>query len=544
MMTTSVAGIANLSRVTLLAFLWVALAVTELLVVSYLFEFTSGLPDQQNPVYYVTRTARWVVVTIPVFAILVWSERQSLIGQWSTLCTGRNVARALTINLALFAGLAMASAALSAYAATAATPPWHLLSLLLVLLAATALSLIGIVLPLRGLAALGWGWRHQLLAAAAVGLGIVVLAEITIRMWQNLAGATLTLSAAILSLYESNVIIDPIERTIRVGNFGVAIWDTCSGFEGLALVAGFVSVYLWTFRKELRFPQALLLYPVGLAASWLLNSLRIAALTSIGAHFSPEMAVKGFHSQAGWIAFLAVTLGLMSLAGRWRLVTMPERPVEARANSAPVRYDETVAHLLPFVALMLGSMAMAATAPHDRPVYAIKVLFVAAALWLCRGAYGNCRAAVSAPAVATGVLVGALWIATSPATESGEALGRWLVQIGPELAVGWLIVRGLGTIVLVPIAEELAFRGYLYRRIIARDFHTIAPTTLSLVALAVSSLLFGVLHDRWLAASLAGVAFALVMLRSGRLADAIVAHATANALIFIWALAFRQWSLL
>src|SRR5690606_29514114 len=107
---------------------------------------------------------------------------------------------------------------------------------------------------------------------------------------------------------------------------------------------------------------------------------RIAVLVSIGAHISPEMAVRGFHSQAGWIAFLGVALGLMALSRRLGLATA------ASANSAksgaassaspntglPTRYDATVGYLMPFVGLMVGSIAMSAAVPHDRPVYALK----------------------------------------------------------------------------------------------------------------------------------------------------------------------------
>jgi len=43
----------------------------------------------------------------------------------------------------------------------------------------------------------------------------------------------------------------------------------------------------------------------------------VAALLilSLGAHVSPEVAVSGFHSQGGWIAFLFVTVGIMAIGG-------------------------------------------------------------------------------------------------------------------------------------------------------------------------------------------------------------------------------------
>ena len=47
------------------------------------------------------------------------------------------------------------------------------------------------------------------------------------------------------------------------------------------LVTIFVTLYLWLFRAELRFPRALLLYPLGIAASAALNVLRIGALLTL-----------------------------------------------------------------------------------------------------------------------------------------------------------------------------------------------------------------------------------------------------------------------
>lgn len=525
--------------------LWIALAVSEMLVVSLLFDFAAGLPQHHNPVFYVTRLARWVAIGVPMFILLAWSERQQLAQQWAALEKRSLLRWPLVLNLALFALTATASAAFTARAAVSATPPWHLLPLLGLLLAAMAVSLLGIVAPLGGLGALVWTWRREAALAGSAALVVVVAADVTTHLWDSMAGATLLVSAGILKLYEANVIVDMAERGIRVGDFGVAIWHTCSGLEGLALVAGFTTVYLWTFRKELRFPRALILYPIGLAASWLLNAVRIAALVSIGAHLSPEMAVQGFHSQAGWIAFLAIALGLMALSGPLGLAKARAVPAPvAQRPCEPTRFEATVGYLMPFVALMAGSIAMSAAAPHDRPVYALKAGLVAIAIWLFRQRLGSWRLAMPMTSIAGGALIGIAWIATAPSTSDRSELGQWLSEIGPTLAILWLVVRGLGTIVLVPIAEELAFRGYLYRRLIRRDFHHVGWTAFSWTALAVSSVAFGLLHERWLAGTLAGAIFALLMLRGGRLGDAIAAHATANALIFAWALAFRQWSLL
>ncbi len=42
----------------------------------------------------------------------------------------------------------------------------------------------------------------------------------------------------------------------------------CSGYEGIGLIWVFLGVFYWWFRNELRFPQALLLIPLGTVLSW------------------------------------------------------------------------------------------------------------------------------------------------------------------------------------------------------------------------------------------------------------------------------------
>src|SRR5262249_19753250 len=103
--------------------------------------------------------------------------------------------------------------------------------------------------------------------------------------------------------------------------------------------------------------------------------------------------------------------------------------------------------------------------------------------------------------------------------------------------------RLLGHVLAVPLAEELAFRGYLTRRLIAADFEEVPLGRFSWVAFLGSSILFGALHPRWfLVGTLAGMLFALALYRRGHLWDAILAHATANAVIATYALSTGDWS--
>jgi CAAX prenyl protease-like protein len=120
---------------------------------------------------------------------------------------------------------------------------------------------------------------------------------------------------------------------------------------------------------------------------------------------------------------------------------------------------------------------------------------------------------------------------------------RW-----PELAGRCrLAVDGTGVgraVVTVPIAEELAFRGFLLRRLISPDFDLVDFRRFTYTAVVISSVVFGVLHGgRWIAGTVAGVLYAAAMLRRGRIGEAVVAHATTNALIAAWVLVRGDWYL-
>jgi CAAX prenyl protease-like protein len=82
------------------------------------------------------------------------------------------------------------------------------------------------------------------------------------------------------------------------------------------------------------------------------------------------------------------------------------------------------------------------------------------------------------------------------------------------------------------------------RRLISPDFESISLRHLSWFALLASSIIFGILHGGfWLPGIIAGILFGLVTIRRGRIGDAVVAHASANALLAAYVLIFHKWHL-
>jgi CAAX prenyl protease-like protein len=125
-------------------------------------------------------------------------------------------------------------------------------------------------------------------------------------------------------------------------------------------------------------------------------------------------------------------------------------------------------------------------------------------------------------------------------TDNGIASG--LASWPDSAKITWLALRTLGAVITVPIAEELAFRGFLIRRVISRDFELLSPRSFTFLSVLVSSVAFGLLHgDRWLAGIVAGLLYAVAFLRRGRIGDAVAAHATTNALLAGWVLIRGDW---
>lgn len=375
--------------------------------------------------------------------------------------------------------------------------------------------------------------------AVAVALATPELAAMVQRVWtwSPITHATFHSAQALLEALGQSVHSEPENVLLRVGDFAVLVGRQCSGVEGVALITAFMSFYLYLFRARLRFPLALILLPLGVAASWLLNIVRIAVLVMIGAHVSPELAIEGFHSHAGWLLFTALSMTLIAVAHAAPQLRAQTAPRAGRTPPPPLRADWNAARLLPFVAFMLSALIASTFFATPQQVYPLRFAVTAAvALWFWSH-YSALPWRADMSAVMAGGIVGALWIVTSPPpSETDAALAAWLAAAPTWLFAVWIATRALGTAVIVPLIEELVFRSYILER---ANFGGRAGLVF---AVALSTALFAALHDRWIAAALAGLVFAALTLRSGRVTDAIVAHATANALIAAAAAATGDWS--
>jgi len=105
-----------------------------------------------------------------------------------------------------------------------------------------------------------------------------------------------------------------------------------------------------------------------------------------------------------------------------------------------------------------------------------------------------------------------------------------------------LALRSLRAIVLVPIAEELFWRGWLMRWLIDPDFWKVHLGAYSALSFWVTAVLFASEHGPyWEVGLIAGILYNWWMLRTRSLGDCILAHAVTNAILSASVLIFGWW---
>jgi CAAX prenyl protease-like protein len=208
--------------------------------------------------------------------------------------------------------------------------------------------------------------------------------------------------------------------------------------------------------------------------------------------------------------------------------------------------DAYKVQLLPQVVLIAVSMLTLLVSPGFEWAYPVRVVVVGLVLLQFWPRFQWQRPQWLLPA-AVGTAVFGLWLVmvpVDPVLSSRFAQTLWSVPTGWALA--WIVLRVLGASVIVPLAEELAFRGAAFQ-LLADALHKLprpipARVQAGLVLL-LSSLAFGALHGDWLAATLAGLAYGVLRLRSGRVSDAVLAHGVTNFLLALYIIDTKSWSL-
>jgi exosortase E/protease (VPEID-CTERM system) len=567
----SVRSVASLpARFGLVARIAVCAAVltVETLLASYLIQATP-LDAVAGPAEVVRHLQHWFFRFVIAYAmslgILMYLRKDAFATLFASADHAPVRARYGILHALLLVPFAYLSAALyansSAASFTLIALAWHAAA------AAAALALLAALAPFSV-------WTHAARQTASVALFAVVPAAAAVAairvsqmLWAPAAELTFRIVVILLRPLLPALVSDPATLTLDTGRFAVQIAEMCSGLEGVGLMLAFCAAWLWFFRREYYFPRALIVVPLGVLLVFLLNAVRIGALVLIGDAGYERMATVGFHSQAGWIGFNLAAFGVAILAhtNPWVSRTArtrrsprdgaiatgrPAEPADAavdpaiRAAGRPAEINWTAAYLMPLLVVLAMGMITHALSTGFESLYPLRFAGALVVLWIYRRAYAqlDLRLSWRGPAVGAGVFL--LWVAcaafmTSPASEPALL---WSMPV-PARGV-WIGCRVLGAVFTVPIVEELAYRGYLLRRLTAPSFETVAYSAARWPALVVSAVAFGIMHaGLWLPGIAAGLAYGALAMRTNRLGECIAAHAVTNALLAVYVLAFDEWQL-
>jgi uncharacterized protein len=182
-------------------------------------------------------------------------------------------------------------------------------------------------------------------------------------------------------------------------------------------------------------------------------------------------------------------------------------------------------------------------------LYAVSVVAVGGLLMYFWRDYGELSRQVLpdlrelALAVASGLLVFVLWIhLDAPWMVLGEPTAAF-VPVADDGSLQWplIAVRWMGAALLVPVMEELFWRSFLMRWVQGSQFEVVPPASVGLKAIVISTFVFMLAHVLWLAAIIAGLVYALLYIRTGKLWVAVVSHAVTNGVLGVWVVVTGRW---
>lgn len=184
--------------------------------------------------------------------------------------------------------------------------------------------------------------------------------------------------------------------------------------------------------------------------------------------------------------------------------------------------------------------------------YGVKVLIVALLAWLCRSTWRDFQPGISVwvgvASVVVGLMVTGAWVGLDgiypPLPLSGERVGYDPTHLNPTERGLFLLVRGFGLIVLIPLVEELFWRSFLMRWLIDPEFTRVPVARVTLWSALITAVVFALAHPEWLPALLTGLAWAGLLWWSGSLRACLVSHAVANAALLghvLWHHAWKFW---
>ena len=217
-------------------------------------------------------------------------------------------------------------------------------------------------------------------------------------------------------------------------------------------------------------------------------------------------------------------------------------------NSSP--YFTHIVRIVPFAvfaALTLAQGRFGETGAYW--IYALKTIIGAWLIWLTRNHVKEMRWNFSWESAVAGVAVFLAWVGLDGLY---PMFGERAADFNPVKSYGewstaaliFIAVRVLGSSLVVPMLEEVFYRSFLYRCLIKPDFLSVPLNFFHRGAFLIVCAGFGFSHYEWLPGIICAFVYQGLVIKKGRLGDAITAHAITNFLLGLWVVfraAYHFW---
>ncbi len=129
---------------------------------------------------------------------------------------------------------------------------------------------------------------------------------------------------------------------------------------------------------------------------------------------------------------------------------------------------------------------------------------------------------------------------------SEDVFNPFAAGVFPSTTVAWsfVAVRIAGAVLVVPVMEELFWRDFLWRQIIApNDFKLAEVGEFDWSAFLVVPVVFALVHGNWWATSIVwALMIGGLLVYTKSLGACIIAHATTNLLLALYVLKYKDWA--
>jgi CAAX prenyl protease-like protein len=217
----------------------------------------------------------------------------------------------------------------------------------------------------------------------------------------------------------------------------------------------------------------------------------------------------------------------------------------------PSAQGATLGYIAPFLAFV-GILSVERVIPlAPQWLYLIRSLVVLAVIMAFSRPYLSFRPSYPLASLIIGLVVFGIWIAPdvlfgyrhfwlfeNPLTGSATS------TLPPQLKgnIQFLVLRTISSTLLVPVLEELFWRGWMMRWLIDREFLRVPLGTYAPKAFWIAAMLFASEHGPyWEVGLAAGIIYNWWIVRTQNLADCILAHAVTNGVLSIYVMNTGQW---